>query len=235
MLRFASFIRYPALLAGALLCAQAAQAQSVIGQATQAAPEVIGALGARRVTIASGSAVHQNETIQTSAEGSTVLRFRDSTNLAVGAGASVRLDRYVYNADSSVRQAVVNMTQGAFRWTTGASDPSAFRLQTPHAVIGIRGTVLDVDVDRTRTRIALREGAINVCPRRAPRNCADLRPGQSIIVLADGSLLEPDALRRPEPARPRIEFQMPVFGGFGGFGGGPGGGGRPSGGPSRLR
>ena len=94
-----------------------------------------------------------------------------------------KLDRYVYNRDGSARGAVVSMTRGAFRFATGQSDPKAFKLQTPQAIIGIRGTVLDIDIERGVTHVTLQQGVIDVCPRSSRRNCAVLtQPGQTVSV-----------------------------------------------------
>ncbi|MGL4325557.1 MAG: FecR family protein [Beijerinckiaceae bacterium] len=160
-----------------------AQAQAVIGDAARVVNDVTGAIGSRRVALSTGSAVHQNETISTGASASAQLRFLDDTNLDVQPGSHVKLDRYVYNRDGSARGAVVSMTRGAFRFATGQSDPRAFKLQTPQAIIGIRGTVLDIDIERGVTHVTLRQGGIDVCPRSSRRNCAVLtQPGQSVSV-----------------------------------------------------
>lgn len=199
----------------AIAISPAAQSQSAIGQAVQSAPLVTGALGARRAAISTGSAVHQNETIQTSVEGRTLLQFQDSTHLSVGPSASVKLDRFVYNSDATARQAVMNMTRGAFRFATGASDPGAFRLQTPHATIGIRGTILEINVRASASQITLQQGSIIVCARNGRRGCATLTSsGQSITVGADGTLaLNGDAFRGPDLLRQGLS------GGDGGRGG----------------
>lgn len=165
------------------LLASAAQAQTVIGDAARIVNDVTGTLGGRRSAIVSGAAVHQNEIVSTGRSASADLRFLDNTSLSVSPGSSVKLDRYVYHADGSARGAVVSMTRGAFRFTTGQSDPSAFRLQTPQAIIGIRGTVLEIDIERGVTHVTLLQGAIDVCARGNPRSCGTLtRPGSSISV-----------------------------------------------------
>lgn len=208
-----------AAMTGCALASQDVRAQSVIGQATQSAPLVTGALGARRATISAGSNVHQNEMIQTSADGRTLLQFADSTHLSVGPSASVKLDRFVYNTDATARQAVLNMTQGAFRFATGVSNPRAFRLETPHAVIGIRGTIVEFDVTRSVSNIRLLQGAITVCPRVRRTACAELvTPGQSVSATADGRLILAGGFRGPDVTREGGEGAP--------GGGGDGGGGR---------
>ncbi|MGL4497171.1 MAG: FecR family protein [Beijerinckiaceae bacterium] len=190
------------VVAAACGMAGGAHAQAVIGDAARAVNDVTGQLGSRRVAITSGSAVHQNETVSTGRAASASLRFLDATSLDVSPGSSVKLDRYIYNAGGSARGAVMTMTRGAFRFATGQSDPSAFRLQTPQAIIGIRGTVLDVEVERGVSHVTLQRGAIEVCPRNNRRACAILtQPGQSVSVTATRIVGDDPAVVPPAPPR----------------------------------
>ena len=212
--------------------ASAASAQAVIGDAARAVNDVTGAMGGKRVAIVSGSAVHQNETVSTGPSAMANLRFLDDTSLEVSPGSRVQLDRYVFNRDGSARGAVVSMTRGAFRFTTGQSDPAAFRLQTPQAVIGIRGTVLDIEVEGGMTHVTLLRGAISVCARARRNDCTVLtRPGSTVSVsragLSDDDRAIPPVVPQPQPPS-GPGFWQPGFPG-GSFGGG-GRPGRPNGG-----
>ncbi|WP_342362310.1 FecR family protein [Terrarubrum flagellatum] len=179
----------PAILAMLAAGGERVAAQVVIGEAAQAAPNVTGTLGARRAVISSGDSVHQNELVQTTAAGGAMLSFEDSTRLSVGPSSSVRLDKFVYNPDATARQAVVNMTRGVFRFATGVSNPRAFTLQTPQAVIGIRGTIVEFEVSSSVSRITLQRGAITVCARVGRRTCLDAgAPGQVIVVTSLGEI-----------------------------------------------
>ncbi|MGL4811228.1 MAG: CAP domain-containing protein [Beijerinckiaceae bacterium] len=167
----------------AWLVAPAALAQSAIGDAARAVNDVTGVMGARRSAIVTGSAVHQNEVVSTGPSATADLRFRDNTALHVASGSTVKLDRYVYNSDGSARGAVVSMTKGVFRFTTGQSNPGAFRLQTPQALIGIRGTVFEVQISGGVTQVTLSQGIVDVCLRSNPRTCTSLTtPGATVRV-----------------------------------------------------
>lgn len=177
------------LCLGVLACVLTApaRAQTVIGDAARVVSDVTGVLGARRAAIVSGSAVHQNETVSTGPSAESDILFRDNTELHISSGSSVKLDRYIYNPDGSARGAVVSMARGAFRFTTGQSSPSAFRLQTPQALIGIRGTVLEIRVGQGVTQVVLLQGAADVCLRSNLRTCSTLdRPGQMVRVSSTG-------------------------------------------------
>ena len=77
------------------------------------------------------------------------------------------LDRFVYEGDLGAQKVSVNLAKGIFRFTTGGLDKKAYTIDTPTAAIGVRGTVLDIDVRSAQTRVTLVEGRAFVCPRKA--------------------------------------------------------------------
>ena len=76
------------------------------------------------------------------------------------------LDRFVYDPSQPSEGLGVTLAKGVFRFTTGSLKKSAYTVTTPTAVIGVRGTVLDIGVNADRTRVTLREGGALVCPRK---------------------------------------------------------------------
>ena len=107
------------------------------------------------------------------------LVFLNSTNLGVGPISRVTLDQFVYVGESNGQKMTVNLAKGVFRFTTGALDKKAYTIETPTAAIGVRGTVLDIDVRSAQSRVTLVEGRALVCPRRPgisfeqqERNCS---------------------------------------------------------------
>ena len=112
-----------------------------------------------------GDDVFANERVKTGQDSAAKFIFSDSTNLALGAVSTVALDRFVYNGDTSYTKAAVTFAAGAFRFTTGGSDKSAYQLKTSTATIGVRGTQFDLSVKKGVTTLTLLEGEIVVCPR----------------------------------------------------------------------
>ena len=140
---------------------------------------IVGNVGALTV----GETVYRDELVRTGAESSTKIVFLDSTNLAVGPVSRVVLDRFVFDAEPSSQTMAINLAKGVFRFTTGVMDKGAYSIETPTAGIGVRGTVLDIAVDRAGTRVTLREGKALVCPREQgktfdelARDCARSKP-----------------------------------------------------------
>jgi hypothetical protein len=161
-------------------------AQSNIGSAVLIERDVSGTFAGRTRSLTMGDGVVSNENIRTASASSAQLRFLDQTNLTIGPTSSVVLDRFVYNSDGSARTGTVEMAIGAARWVgSGTQSNEAYKVQTPHAVIGVRGTVFDLVVETRRTIVTLREGAIVVCLIHQPQRCVSVTtPGSVVVVTA---------------------------------------------------
>lgn len=114
--------------------------------------------------LASGDDVHQQELIEADKDGRGELVLRDDTRLALGPGARLLLDRFVYNPDISGGAIVLQLTRGAFRFITGVAAKPAYVIRVPTASITVRGTVFDVYVQPDNVSwLLLIEGAVEVC------------------------------------------------------------------------
>ena len=120
----------------------------------------------------------------------TRLVFLDDTNLTLGPDSSVVLDRFVFDPDPSQASFVMTATKGIFRFASGKLPKNAYRLNTPAATIGIRGTLLTFSVDpaggdrgETVVSIALEEGqaVIDTCRGES----LILNAGQSVELARD--------------------------------------------------
>jgi opacity protein-like surface antigen len=163
--------------------AGSALAQTSIGSAATIERDVSGIVSGKTRAVSAGDGVFSNETIRTANSSAAQLRFLDQTNLSIGPSAQVILDRFVYNPDQTASEAAVRVMTGAARWVGGTSQSQAYRIRTPTAVIGVRGTTFDLLVDARRTIVTLREGEIFVCPIDRPQRCVTLnQPGQTVVV-----------------------------------------------------
>jgi hypothetical protein len=151
----------------AISAVDVARAQQAIGSATTAQNQVTREMGGASAPLTAGESVFRNEAVKTGSDSLAKLVFLDSTNLAVGPTSRVVLDRFVYEGDLGAQKVSVNLAKGIFRFTTGGLDKKAYTIDTPTAAIGVRGTVLDIDVRSAQTRVTLVEGRAFVCPRKA--------------------------------------------------------------------
>ena len=166
--------------------ASSAHAQTRIGEAVIIQKEVLRVVGSGGSQINVGDGVLRDETVQTGADSAARFVMADSTNLSLGANATVKLDRTVFNDEHSYRDIAIRLTSGAFRFVTGHSEKAAYKITTPLATIGVRGTILDILSQRGQTTVVLQEGAASVCTLGF--QCLQLtEPGDTaIITLAGG-------------------------------------------------
>lgn len=92
-----------------------------------------------------GEEVDQGDTIVTGANGSVQVALADGGLLAVRPNTQMRIDAYAYSgkADDKNNKSFFSLARGAFRSITGAigkNNKEAYRVETPGATMGIRGT-----------------------------------------------------------------------------------------------
>lgn len=97
--------------------------------------------GASRA-LATGNSVFEQERIRTGAESDAQLLFLDQTTLSVGPRSEVTLDRFIYNPSRGSGDVLLSATRGAFRFISGTQNPLNYKISTPLATIGVRGTII---------------------------------------------------------------------------------------------
>ena len=160
-------------------------AQTRVGEAAVVKNEVVRVMASGATPINVGDSVVRDETVRTGTDSATRLVMADSTNLSLGPGATLKLDRTVFDDEHHYRDVAVRLTSGAFRFVTGNSDKAAYRITTPLATIGVRGTTLDILSQRGQTIVNLQDGAASVCT--ISFECIQLtRPGDTAIITSSG-------------------------------------------------
>jgi hypothetical protein len=140
---------------------QIALSQQGIGDAQVVVNDVRGVIGSREpVTLRAGVDVFENEIIRTGDKSASRVLFQDSTHLSIGAGSEVTLDRFVFDPNPAKSQVALSIAKGVVRFTTGSLPKSAYKITTPSATIGVRGTSLTVAVGADgATTVSVEEGA----------------------------------------------------------------------------
>jgi hypothetical protein len=164
----------------AVSASQPAHAQRV-GEAAVVKNEVVRVSGSGGTQINVGDALLRDETVRTGVDSAARLVMSDSTNLSLGASATITLDRTVFNDEHSYRDITIRLTTGAFRFVTGHSDKNAYKITTGLATIGVRGTTLDMLSQRGKTTVVLQDGAARVCTLSF--QCIELtQPGDTAVI-----------------------------------------------------
>ena len=151
-----------------LFAATGALADTQIGHVIQ--KEFNGATGVRPSAASADDLVYTREVVAgekvtTPAGGSTVMRFRDQTQLQIGANSTVVLDRFVYDPNSQADSGSISLAKGLFRYVGGQGKDTGVQLSTPTTTLTIRGTKFLVYVkDDGTTTVAVLEGSVDVKP-----------------------------------------------------------------------
>jgi hypothetical protein len=169
----------------AALTASPLSAQTRVGEAAVVKNEVHRVAGSATSRINVGDGLLRDEIVRTGIDSAARLVMSDSTNLSLGANASLKLDRTVFDDETHYRDVAVRLTSGAFRFVTGNSEKAAYKITTPLATIGVRGTTLDILSQRGQTIVNLREGQASVCT--VTFECIQLtKPGDTAVITLSG-------------------------------------------------
>jgi hypothetical protein len=160
---------------------QTVLAEAKIGVAAVVKNDVRGKGGA----LAVGSSVFANERIKTGEAAAAQLMFADKTILNMGPKAELLLDKYVYNPDRGTGQVVMSAVQGSMRFVTGAQNPTNYSIKTPVATLGIRGTIVDMQISPLETFIGVLEGTLTV--RMLDGSLMTVNAGQYVVIAANGT------------------------------------------------
>jgi hypothetical protein len=98
-----------------------------------------------------GEAIFASDSLRTGEDGSVGVTLKDDTRLSLGPRSEVRLERYVYAPESGALGMVLNFVRGAAAYVSGRIAklaPDSIRLETPAAIVGVRGTTVAVNVER---------------------------------------------------------------------------------------
>src|SRR5438477_10954790 len=174
-----------ALCLAAGLANHPALAQARVGEAVVVQNQVVRVAGPASTQINVGDGLLRDEVVHTGLDSAARLVMADNTNLSLGPNATIKLDRTVFNDEHTYREIAIRLTTGAFRFVTGNSEKTAYKITTPLASISVRGTILDILSQRGKTTVVLQEGASSVCTLSF--QCIQLtQPGDTAIITSTG-------------------------------------------------
>jgi hypothetical protein len=106
--------------------------------------------GGRTTAAHAGDAVFASDTLRTGDDGSLGVTLKDDTRLSLGPASEVRVERFVYAPETGALGLVLNFVRGAAAYVSGHMAklaPDSIRLETPAAIVGVRGTTLAIRVE----------------------------------------------------------------------------------------
>lgn len=120
--------------------------------------------------LSQGVPIQPGDTVTMGSNSFAVLKLTDGTRMTLRPNTAIRFDQYAYKQPDQPDGLFTSLFKGGVRMVTGLiakSSPSAARLTTPTATVGIRGTDFDArlcgtDCATDANRIAQQSGPANV-------------------------------------------------------------------------
>ncbi len=166
---------------GRVLLAAVSSLAAGIAAASGPAATVLVATGGVKAVSADGTArdlsrrstVYAGDRLVTGSSARAQVKFSDGAIVSLKPRSELRIDQYAY--EDGAASSVMSLIKGGFRTMTGAIgklNKSAYKVNTPVATIGIRGTVYEADFDpESGLGMGVWDGGITACN---DNGCLDL-------------------------------------------------------------
>ena len=96
-----------------------------------------------------GQIVFEADGLRTGGDGKIGVTLNDDTRLSLGPNSELKLERFMYTPADRGFGLVLKFVRGAATYVSGRIaklSPDSVRLETPAAIIGVRGTTLAINV-----------------------------------------------------------------------------------------
>jgi len=147
-----------------------------------------------RERLSTGAFVREGDSIQTESNGHVHIRFRDNAILSLRPSSELHITTYRFDEASPENSTIkLNLIKGTTRTVSGEGAKAArdrFRLNTPIAAIGVRGTDFVISSTSSSLTALVNEGAIVVAPFSSQCAQSGLGPCAFNGVELDGGSLQ---------------------------------------------
>jgi hypothetical protein len=126
-----------------------AQQQPAAGRIKVASGSAFVVRAGNAVPAQAGQVVYESDTLRTGADGRLGVTLQDDTRVSLGPGSEVRLDKFAYQPAEGQFGLILKMVRGVAAYVSGRIaklSPDAVKLETPAAIVGVRGTTLAMRV-----------------------------------------------------------------------------------------
>ncbi len=190
-----------------ILAGQDTLAAEQVGTAVAASTLVTGSGPAGAREINKNSPIFQDDRLLATATGNAQIVLVDNTRIVVGPGAQIDIDDFVYASEKTFATVTIKATQGAFRFISGRSNSSAYKIDTPYGQIGVRGTAFDVGIANGQVHVAMVSGTTELCP--ASGQCQELT-GLCSYGVMDSNTVEIQGSLRTKDQSDKANFPLMV-------------------------
>lgn len=170
-------------------------ATSILALPIVAIAEVVGTMTALQTKISGsqgknlsvGAKISLGDQLSSNKTGLGMIVFNDESSAKIGPNSILTIDEFVYQPGRSRGRVAVNMKRGLVRFYGGQISKSGkMQVTTPHIVLGIRGGILDTEVNGSTTKSILRAGRMSCSVNGQSQTIT--KPGFSCI--SDGNTLK---------------------------------------------
>lgn len=156
----------------------------VAGEVTFASGDVrIGKLAGAR--IGAGTKINEGDALATGADGHLHIKLQDQGLLILRPNSSAVVSEYAFDPERPAQARLrIDVSSGVVRSVTGKwakAAPRQFRLNTPVAALGVRGTDFTVFTDQQTTRAAVLQGGIVMAPLGAGCSAQGVGPCEGAL------------------------------------------------------
>ena len=147
-----SILRSTALIAVAVAVgAGTAIAQpSAAGRIDRLAGTAVILRAGAQVPLKAGDTVLETDVLRTGPDGRIGVTLKDDTRLSLGPASEVRLEKFLYSPSEGKIGLGLRVVRGLVAYVSGRIAklaPDAVRLETPAAIVGVRGTTLVIQAE----------------------------------------------------------------------------------------
>lgn len=139
------------------------------------------------IPASAGMALHLNDEVRTAARSSLRIKLKDDSVLTLGPSGHLQLSHFEFEPQDETRSALFDMFKGklrVFARDLETYQKKDFKIKTPTAICGVRGTLFMVWVQSdTVTRVYCFKNDIEVANVLAPEEIIMLTPGYSSDII----------------------------------------------------
>ena len=126
-----------------------AQQQPVAGRIKLVSGSAFVVRGGNAIPATAGQELMQADSLRTGEDGRIGVTLKDDTRVSLGPDSEVKLEHFVYKPAEGNLALALKLVRGAMAYVSGRIAklaPDAIRLETPAAIVGVRGTTLAIRV-----------------------------------------------------------------------------------------
>ena len=104
----------------------------------------------QRAASRAGDGVYQDDGLRTGADGHLGVTLKDDTRISLGPQSEMRLSRFQFSPAEGQLALVLRLLRGSAAFVSGriaGLRPEAVAIETPHTIVGVRGTHLAMRVE----------------------------------------------------------------------------------------